>query len=287
MDASLSPSTPVASRSQTIRMWLLAVAGTALIAALVQLHPLGRELDVRLLGWFGSSSVPTLLPFMQDPNDGVKAVALQELSKIGPAAVPKLIAALHHAEATTRIDAIAVLGLNEIHRGREPEICSALLELLNDDNRLVQLSAIRGNATLERFALPAIPQLLLKLDDNDPEIRSNAIQAIVRIDPKSSQTLAAVIRQVKDPAPALRREACSLMESIGARDPQAVNALIEALQDRAATVREQAVDYLSEIGMAGLPAVPALQVLAEHDTDPNIRSQAAHALQSLQELPEQ
>ena len=92
---------------------------------------------------------------------------------------------------------------------------------------------------------------------------------------------------MKDPVPALRREACSMMETIGARDTQAVNALIEALQDRAATVREQAVDYLGEIGIAGLPAIPALEALAEHDTDPNIRSQAAHALQSLKELAEQ
>lgn len=287
MDASPSTTTPVVSRGHSIWKWLLAVAGIALIVGLLQLHPLGRELDIRLLGWFGSSAVPTLLPFMQDSSDGVKSVAFNELSQMGPAAVPNLIAALHHPEAATRIDAIAVLSLNDVHHGRQPEICAALSELLNDDNRLVRLSAIRGQASLERFAVTVIPQLLLILDDSDPEIRSNALLAIVRIDPQSSQTLTAVIRQVKDPVPALRREACSMMEAIGTRDPQAVNALIEALQDRAATVREQAVDYLGEIGIAALPAVPALRVLAEHDTDPNIRSQAAHALQSLQESSNQ
>lgn len=287
MELSTPTTTPPATRGRSIGKWLLAMAGIVFIGGLVQLHPLGRELDVRILGWFGSSSVPTLLPFMQDPNDGVKLVALNELSRIGPAAVPNLIAALHRPEAATRIDAIAVLSLSEIHRGRQPEVCTALSELLNDDNRLVQLSAIRGLASLERFATPALPQLMEKLDDNDAELRSNAMQTLVRIDPQSSQTLAAVIRQVHDSAPALRREACALMETIGTRDPRAVNALIEALQDRAATVREQAVDYLGEIGIAALPAIPALQVLAEHDTDPNIRSQAAHALQSLQEPSEE
>lgn len=271
--------------NRTLWGWkvLLILAGIAVIAGLVQLHPLGRELDIQVLGCWGSSSVPRLLPFMQDSNDGVKLVALNRLSKIGPAAVPNLIAALHGSEATTRIDAIAVLSLLEINAGRQPEVCAAFSELLSDDNRLVQLAAIRGLASLDQFAMPALPQLMRKLEDDDSELRSNAVQTLVRVDPRSSQTLAAVIRQLKDPVPALRSKACSSLEAIGTRDPQAVDALIEALQDPAAAVREMAVDYLGEIGVAGLPAIPALQVLAEHDPDPNIRLQAAHAVQSVRE----
>ena len=90
---------------------------------------------------------------------------------------------------------------------------------------------------------------------------------------------------LKDAEPAVRTEACSRLESIGTQDPRAVTALIEALHDPALDVRAAAVDYLGEIGPRGKVAISALQDVANHDPDANLRAQAMQSIRSLNELP--
>ena len=277
--------TPPPLKHQRALKWMCAGLGSLLIGGIVYSQPLGREIGVHVLGSFGPRAIPWLLSSFEDSDQNVRRVANETICNLGPAAVPNLLVELKNSRPAIRADVVTLLSLPEIHVGQKSTVSAGLLKLLGDNNRLVQMAAINAIATLGDAASLALPQLMTLLDDQDAETRIHALHAVVAIDRDSDKNLSVVLRMLKDAEPKVRADACSMLENIGTQDPRAVAALIEALHDPAPEVRAGAADYLGEIGPAGKVAIPTLEVVAETDPNPDVRSQAAQSIKSLRALP--
>jgi len=113
-------------------------------------------------------AVPVVAQILPLPGG---AVAAPLLSRLGPAAVPFLIAACGSSNSTERINASAGLGWPKDSRFVEP-----LLTLLKDEIPLVRLHALNGVGLNwdPRFIEP----LIALFRDERPEIRSQAAQCL-------------------------------------------------------------------------------------------------------------
>src|SRR4051794_33192507 len=92
--------------------------------------------------------------------------AADALGRIGPAAVPSLVEALHSPDATVRLKAIEVLG------------------------------------RMGSDAQDAVPELIKLLDDTDPGVRKAAARTLGLIGPAANPAVPALMRKLLQPSPA-------------------------------------------------------------------------------------
>ena len=101
---------------------------------------------------------------------GVREMAFDSLWRIGPAALPALVKALHAA----------------------------------DDNQRVQ--ATRALARMGRDAKDAVPDLIAALSDPVERVRLGAVRALGQIGPDAEPAVSALLEQIEKTPPAPRRE---------------------------------------------------------------------------------
>lgn len=223
-------------------------------------------------------SVKTLVPYLKDPDEGVRAAACDALGKVGnPAAIPYLLPMLQDTPNVHRvtIGAIALIAdksgeqvliqalqnPNEDNEARAqaatglgkiatPEAIAALVKALTDYDTKVELAAVSG---LARAGTPAVPALLAALKQPDTRLRLRAAQAVADI--QSPQADGGLIALLHDRDAQVRVEAARALGFEG--NAPAVKPLIQLLGDKNGDVAEAASGALAAIGAAALPALVA------------------------------
>lgn len=180
--------------------------------------------------------------------------------------VAELVAALESPDENVRFEAawsLARLG------PRAKEAVPALVQAMRKDAGGSEMSV----DALTRIGTPAVPALLVLLDDHDEEVARAARDALWRMGPPAAEAAPAVLerfrRGVEDPFRTWfsRHQFCgfvmtfegdSLVDFLAAVGPRAVPALSLALRDENRAVRGAAAYALAEMGPAARPALPAL-----------------------------
>jgi HEAT repeat protein len=209
----------------------------ALIRALcTEPNPFVRENITAALVSVGDAALPPLIQLLGDASRAVRHNAAHALSKIGDArAVDALIDTLQDPDVMVISKAAFALG-----QIGDLRAIPALVRLLGHESRELQSTLA---SVLERFGLPAVPQLLETLEDQHWQAREHAAY---------------------------------ILGFIGSRDT--VPALTKALSDQHWQVRFASVHALGDLG--GESAKQAVQS-THNDSDPRVRSLAPKVLKRL------
>ena len=168
------------------------------------------------------------------------------LVKMGPPAMPALVAMLGKPDEVTAHDAARLLG-----QFAHPAAVLPLVRALRHDGRAypaINIAAAEGLGDLRHLA--AVPLLAQALRWNDWQLRREAMRALGKIaHPSAVPTL---LEALKDDKPDVRVVTVEALAAIAT--PPAVNGLFQALNDGHADVRQAAVQALRRIRQ--LPATP-------------------------------
>ena len=227
-----------------------------------------REDAATLLGDFGDPrAVAPLMEALHDEDRAVRDAATGALRKIGPAAVPALIAALQ--DPNGNVQEIAVAVLKDLP---DPRAVDPFIGCLTNKNWIVRMHAAKGLGIVGDPR--AIAHLVSSLTDQVKAVRVDATDALARIGRPALTSLLAALRH---DAWVLRLHACEALGKIGAEE--AVEPLCRAmLQDRDTAVRQDAAKALG-----GIRSPMALDALTAALTDLDVRPFAVEALGRLKD----
>jgi HEAT repeat protein len=264
-----------------------------------QLHQggtLARQDAVVALGEMGPEAepaIPALMAAINDPR--TQRLAFVALSKIGPAAVPPLLAANHEEDYT--VHSFAVQALADMGPAAVP-LLSAALRHKDVRVRKLALDALLAPDTPPVEAIPALIRLLrtteavphivrdgygrrtLRFHDPDEPARKEAAKALARMGPKACAALLDLLASCSD-RPRLSRALSSVQEN-------ALSAIyffpqLEATQERLRQdrmVRLLVLTALRDLGPDARAAVPHLNRLVKHP-DAAVRGFAIEALRNI------
>ncbi len=283
----------------------------ALIEALEDSDPAVRLCGVRGLSECGSRAKPALAALGRattDSFDKVRNTAVEALSKIGPAAVPILIACLEEHEVdevrTLAARALGLIGYRA--RAAIPNLIAALSDpspnvrgsaakalgnvragapavaplqgLLSDPEGDVRQQAALGLGLLGRLAVPAVPALTRALSDREPRVRGSSAKALGYVGPKAASAVPELSKVVRlDLQPSVRWAAATALGRIGPDAVDSVPALLLALESSDDALRQFAARALARLGPG---AAFGLTNALSHD-DADTRRYAATALGEL------
>lgn len=140
-----------------------------------------RSAAVKVLGEIGDpESVPSLLEIVNHERDGnIRWLATGSLNKMGQAAVPGLVKALHDEDWKVRRSACEALwGM------AEPAAVPALAEALCDRNDVVRQAAA---GALEAMGVIAVAGLVQALNGRNPQIARASAEMLKRIDSEEAR----------------------------------------------------------------------------------------------------
>lgn len=269
---------------------------------------LARSYSCELLSVIGpqaEEAIPLLLRIASDPSDASRCEAITALGRIGAPehlAVPILCAALHENHTNVRLEAIQSLALYQT-----PEAIGALLPLVCDRNRQIQIATMRvfrglgcrahavAPALLELTATTSderirreafwtmkalgrrgVVALLPLLSHNRPEIRYRTAMVFSRLGAKAEPAVAALRPALQDAEPLVRFWAARALGSIGEAAASECDNLVPLLGDPDADVRWEAATALAQIGLKPNSAVFVSRLL--NDPHPAVRRQAQRTL---------
>ena len=226
-------------------------------------------------------SVPALIGYLGDKDNGVRGGAADALGKIGDAsAVQPLITLLNAPDTTPDLKRIATGAIALIAAPScEPSLTEAVNNVSADNDARAQATLGLG-----KIATPtAIATLVRALNDDDLKLRSAAVVALARAgqstDPGARQTtLTSLIGALQDANASVRLGAAQTLQTLHA--PEASPALTQALQANkdAPDVRAAAATAL---GYAENRAGAAPLVVALNDPDGIVTSAAQQALTAI------
>ena len=215
------------------------------------------------MGIDARTSVPALMPLLQDKYGKVRAAAASALGSMGQVGLDPLFE-LHSRhipppEALRRSDHPAHAAV------------SSLIQLLADESHSVRTAAA---GALGDIADPtAVPALIAALKDKDNDVRGGAAIALGAIGAPAKAAVPVLINRSKI---VMNRELESIIRGLGGiGTPDVVPVLTEALTDSSVLIRLTAARALADA--ADPTAVPAL-IAALKDKDNDVRGGAAIAL---------
>jgi len=220
-------------------------------------------------------SLPLLRQLLKPEHEGLHAVTLEVVRRIGPPAIPLLVDLLRHESDFVRREAAdALIDLAPHTEWIQP----ALRRALRDEDSLVAGDAARALGALGKRASPSVGALVETLSHEDPYVRIYAAEALASIGPSAARATKALAEALGDPIPGVRWAACEALASIGPAAQPAVPRLIDALEDQFLYVRIFAAGALGSIGPKARSAREALQAAAH---DPRVRDEAEWALRRI------
>jgi HEAT repeat protein len=240
------------------------------------------EVDVRMTGAeslarLGAAAVPELLAALGDPHR--RLIAIDVLGSLGAAAkdaVPALVRLLDDPDATIRGDAAFALG------GIGPDAVEAVPALIRILEAAVAALGERPPGGADGDGRPD------QADDAGPShrpARYTAAYALGRIGPPARAAVSVLDGLVKSGDPLLATvgvwSALQIEPENASLRTQAVPLLTKALLDEHDLVRLEAAVALGEIGKASRETLEMLELVAEDDPVPTVRSAAAEALAKL------
>jgi HEAT repeat protein len=236
-----------------------------------------RRSTVEALGKIGPSAVPALIAALKVPGlRGLAAAGLGEIGPRAPQAIVPLVAAMRDTEEETRrtaaralekIGPAAILALVGVLRRKDPS------------DQVSRVFAARALGAVEPRA-DAIAALVQALGDKDESIRLEAAAALGRPGPEMETAVPALVKALNDEHPAVRGNAAGSLGQIAPDAEAVVPSLIHALGDREGFVREEAARALGALGPAAKDAVPRL-IAALKDQSPLVRQEAAYSLREI------
>ena len=223
-------------------------------------------------------AVPPIAPLVMDPVDDIQIEAIAaELSFFLEQDVrsKKMVGFVVEKRSTALARAAFDLGPHAVWpRQVPPELVTALLTAVDDDNKKVRAEAIYAAGVIARAPLAAehVERLRKSLDHYDPAVRAATAQVIARL--KVASLNEPLLKAVNDSQADVRYAA---MRALGAvKDASAVTALTEQLAFyRKGEGAWSALDALAQIG-----AKASIPVFRERlaDKDAFIRRAAAEGL---------
>ena len=209
---------------------------TALIIALRTDDRRAHTLIVDDLVRMGPAAVDPLLAVLNDANANVRAGAARALGKIGDIrAMNSLIFRLRHDE-DPEVRKSAVWAL---HMGAARAV-TPLIEALRDPDEWVRFGAV---IVLAKIGRAAVAPLIHALHDPLPLVRANAAETLGRIgDPIAAEALSATL---EDPDADVWQQAAVSLGRM--RDARAVKSLIQVVKSRSSGLRTKAIKALGHI----------------------------------------
>ena len=193
----------------------------------------------------------------EDPDQGVRAAAVDALDQHGQPALERLVARLSDRDLETAADWVAARAFAEVLDDDQPElrmaaatglgrvgdpgVTSKLVQRLGDPDPRVRT---RSAVACGRIEDPrAVQGLEGRLGDADADVRQAAADALGKIG--SDPALAALLRFAADENESVRRVVVDALGHFGSLEP--VDALVGALEDDHEMVRRTAMFSLVEI----------------------------------------
>jgi len=183
-------------------------------------HPEAQKRDQAAAGLIaaGPAAVPALVAAIKGERN--RGLVMKILHKIGPKAVPELIALLGSPELRNRAGAALFQVIGPESSGQT----KALLECLHDP----EVNNYCGTALIKAMGPQAkgqLPRLIAALKDSDKTVRLYAAAALGQIGPQAKAAVPGLIAALQDPEPAVRMSAVSALGRIGRGAKEAVPAL--------------------------------------------------------------
>ena len=226
-------------------------------------------------------SVPTLIGYLTEKDDGVKGGAADALGKIGdPKAVEPLVAMIHNAAIKPDVRRIATGATALIaDKSCEPVLTEAITDPTTDNE--VRAQAARGLGNIATAT--SIATLVKTLDDDDLKLRSAVIAALARASQSDSvrvhqSTLTALISALNDSKASVRLGAVQALQPVHAPEANAALTQILALDQNSPILRSAAATTLGfpNNQSAILPLANALNA-----SDGEVAASAQQALQAI------
>ncbi len=211
------------------------------------------------LSRIGAAAIPRLIPALESGDAGVRAGAARALGSMGPAAkaaIPALRTNLGHNEGFVRREIVEALG--QIG----PAAVGPLVEALawNEPAQRVSAALALGEIGHEaKTAGPALEKLLLK--ENDPLVRAAVLTALPKVSADPDRVLSLLIVGFRSDHDAIRSAATGALLSF--RPPSAAVApLLPLLRDKDPAQVQRAVSLLGRFGSGVKSATPELVAFA-------------------------
>ena len=258
--------------AQALAGWDQVTAVEALAAALQDASPVREAAAASLSELKDPVAGATLIPHARNADAFVVAASLRALKDLRlPAAADPALAALLHADASVRREAVGVLGWLK-STAALPQLAQLVVHDPDAEVRRVVSGALGLAAPQHDIALAA---LKVALQDAQWQVREEAATTLSKFN-GSEDTNEALRKALEDDHWQVRLRAARSLGRL--RDRLAIAQLIEALVHPAGNLRKEAAIALGEIGDA--QAVGALTVSAS-DPDPEVRKAARLALQRI------
>lgn len=255
-----------------------------------------------ILAAIGPSAIPSLIRYLHDPQEHMRALAVAALGHLHtldelPLLVPLLVHLADDPSEFVRQNLAEALGFigaanaDPDRTGRRR--CRALRLRVRWLRRWFQWRAGSLNDG-RKHAAPApsqdplkLPVLTLRdaLTDVSAAVRTQAARSLGRIGAPAEEAAPDLIALLKDADETVRCEAAESLGKIKGSEAAAVDALIGLLQDPTSSVKASAARALGALREAAAPAVPALVPLLQ-DQDDSVRTAAAEAIARVGSLNE-
>jgi HEAT repeat protein len=254
-----------------------------------------------------AAAAPTLVRALAGDRPLVRGAATQALAKIGPRALPALLAGLKDQSVDVRWSSAVALGTMKAEPRRT---VPALTAALRDSDRFVRMKAAEALAAFGIEARPAVPELLATGDSNDDIELADALLAVVgssRVEltralsagqQPAAERAAMALRQANPPAlaeltaaltsvsPITRKAALVGLTMADGATPSAFEPAARLLDDPDLDVRVAALGLVGQMPAAALPALSRIAACLR-DPDVKVRAAAATALARVARNPEE
>jgi len=233
------------------------------------------------IGPAAAEAIPALIDLLDSKRGrgGYGAGRLQSvahiakaLARIGPVAIPPLVAALESKDAQQRSGVARALGaLGPAAAVAVP----ALVRNLADGAEPVHQDTVEA---LGEIGAPAKPALVAALGDADPNRRAGAALALAQLGAAAKDTAPALVSILeKENNPAARIAQITALPKTGPEPARAVLLLVAAATDPDDAIRHAGINALAGARTLHPDAAEALAGLLKN-ADPALRQRAAHAL---------
>lgn len=208
------------------------------------------------LGPAASGAAPVLVETLADPDSEVRRAVQGALGRVGPAAVPELVAGLRHAQPMVRRQAAELLAQRAQFGDAIDAALGPLAASLGDHH-----PGVRQAAATSLGAFPNLPQTVVDRLEGaaaDPaiEVRLAAIVPLGGLSVEPGKARIILKRLIVDPEPRVKVQAARALWRQTGETNEALPVLVGQLHDY--EVHWQAALALGDMGPAAEAAIPAL-----------------------------